>query len=46
MPHRGGPSSELWKVAEGGHTGALAAAPAEYEQRVVGFFDHALPGEE
>ena len=38
-----GDSSELWKVAKGGHTGALAAAPAEYERRVVGFFDRALP---
>ena len=36
-----GPSSELW-VARGAHTGALAAAPAEYEQRVMGFFDRAL----
>ena len=37
-----GDASELWKVAKGGHTGALAAAPAEYERRVVGFFDQAL----
>ena len=43
---RGGPSTDLWKTAAGGHTGALAAAPTEYEQRVVSFFDHALPGEE
>jgi uncharacterized protein len=42
--HRaGGDSSELWKVARGGHTGALAAVPAAYERRVVGFFDRALP---
>ena len=27
---------------EGGHTGALAAAPADYEQRVAAFFDRAL----
>jgi hypothetical protein len=40
-----GESSELWKVSRGGHTGALAAAPAQYEQRVVGFFDRALLGE-
>jgi uncharacterized protein len=32
----------LWEVAEGGHTGALQAAPAQYEARVVSFFDHAL----
>ena len=37
-----GPSSELWKVTKGGHTGALAAAPGAYERRVVGFFDRAL----
>jgi hypothetical protein len=29
-------------VKAGGHTGALAAAPAEYEQRVAAFFDRAL----
>ena len=35
---------EYWK-APGGHTGAIDAAPAEYERRVVGFFDRALaPG--
>jgi uncharacterized protein len=31
----------IWE-AEGGHTGAIDAAPAEYERRVVGFFDNAL----
>jgi hypothetical protein len=41
-----GDSSELWKVATGGHTGALAAVPAQYERRVVGFFDQALLGDE
>jgi hypothetical protein len=41
----GGASSELWKSAKGGDTGALAGLPAEYEQRVVGFFDRALLGE-
>jgi dienelactone hydrolase len=40
-----GGSSELWKVGNGGHTGALAALPAQYEQRVVGFFDRALLGQ-
>jgi dienelactone hydrolase len=34
--------AELWRVKAGGHTGALAAAPAEYEQRVAAFFDRAL----
>ena len=34
----------LWEVDRGGHTGALDAVPAEYEHRVVGFFDTALLG--
>jgi uncharacterized protein len=34
----------LWKVAGAGHTGGFAAAPAEYERRVAGFFDRALLG--
>ena len=29
-------------TAPGGHTGALDAAPAEYERRLVAFFDEAL----
>jgi hypothetical protein len=32
---------ELWP-APGGHTGAIDAAPEEYERRVVGFFDRTL----
>jgi uncharacterized protein len=32
----------LWEVAQGGHTGALQAVPAQYEARVVSFFDHVL----
>jgi uncharacterized protein len=36
-----GPTASLWR-ARGGHTGALAAQPAEYERRVIGFFDRAL----
>jgi hypothetical protein len=32
---------ELWQ-ASGGHVGAFRAAPAEYERRVVGFFDRTL----
>jgi uncharacterized protein len=35
----------LWAIRGGGHTGGLAAEPAEYERRVVGFFDAALLGE-
>ena len=32
---------EVWG-APGGHTGAINAAPEEYERRVVGFFDRTL----
>jgi uncharacterized protein len=39
---RGGPATQLWKVASGGHTGALEAVPGEYQRRVIGFFDRAL----
>ncbi len=41
---RAGRPKALWEVARGGHTGALAAEPGEYERRVVGFFDAALGG--
>jgi uncharacterized protein len=34
---------EYWP-APGGHTGAMDAAPQEYERRVVGFFDRHLLG--
>jgi hypothetical protein len=39
---RMGRASELWRVAEGGHTGALAASPTAYERRVTAFFDRTL----
>ncbi len=32
----------LWEIPESHHVGGLAARPAEYERRVVGFFDRAL----
>ena len=32
---------EYW-AAPGGHTGAIEAAPEEYERRVVGFFDRTI----
>jgi alpha/beta superfamily hydrolase len=32
----------LWEIPESKHVGGLAARPAEYERRVVGFFDRAL----
>ena len=38
----GGPTTALWEIPGAGHTGGLSAAPAEYERRVVGFFDRAL----
>ncbi|HSD77797.1 MAG TPA: CocE/NonD family hydrolase [Solirubrobacteraceae bacterium] len=41
---RAGPPKALWEVGRGGHTGALEAVPAQYERRVVGFFDRALLG--
>jgi uncharacterized protein len=32
----------LWEIPHAGHVNGIAARPAEYEQRVVGFFDKAL----
>jgi uncharacterized protein len=40
----GGPTAVHWEILQAGHTGGLAAAPHEYERRVVGFFDRALLG--
>ena len=40
----GGPTVTHWEIAQAGHTGGLATAQAEYERRVVGFFDRALLG--
>ncbi|HEX5622644.1 MAG TPA: CocE/NonD family hydrolase [Solirubrobacteraceae bacterium] len=37
-----GDSATLWEIPESRHVGGMAARPAEYEQRVVGFFDEAL----
>lgn len=37
-----GPGVEIWNVEEAGHTGALAADPDAWQQRVVGFFEQAL----
>lgn len=33
---------QLWRIDDSGHTGGYETAPAAYERRVVGFFDHAL----
>lgn len=38
----GGPTATLWEIPNAKHTGGIDAVPAEYERRVVGFFDHAL----
>jgi hypothetical protein len=38
----GGPTVTMWEIPGAGHTGGISAAPAEYERRVVGFFDRAL----
>ena len=32
----------IWRVPGSGHTGGIEARPAEYERRVIGFFDRAL----
>ena len=37
-----GDSATLWEIPESKHVGGLEARPAEYERRVVGFFDRAL----
>ncbi len=33
----------IWEVPGSGHIGGIEAQPAEYERRIVGFFDRALP---
>ena len=37
-----GDNATLWEIPEAHHVGGLEARPAEYEQRVVSFFDEAL----
>jgi len=37
-----GSRAQLWEIPEAKHTGGIKARPAEYERRVVGFFDDAL----
>jgi hypothetical protein len=32
----------LWRIADAGHTDGLERHPAEYERRVIAFFDNAL----
>ena len=39
------PQVELWEPAQAGHCGAAGAEPAEFERRVVGWFDgHSVAG--
>jgi hypothetical protein len=38
----GGPTATLWEIPHAGHTGGISAVPAEYERRIVEFFDRAL----
>jgi hypothetical protein len=38
----GGANVALWEIPEAGHVGGITARPAEYERRMVGFFDEAL----
>jgi fermentation-respiration switch protein FrsA (DUF1100 family) len=37
-----GEPKTLWEIPEAGHVAGIRARPAEYERRVVGFFDQAL----
>ena len=37
-----GSRAELWEIPESDHVQGIKARPAEYERRVVGFFDEAL----
>jgi fermentation-respiration switch protein FrsA (DUF1100 family) len=37
-----GEPKTLWEIPESGHVGGIRARPAEYERRVVAFFDRAL----
>jgi predicted acyl esterase len=37
-----GAPKALWEIPESRHIGGIVARPAEYERRVVGFFDRAL----
>jgi fermentation-respiration switch protein FrsA (DUF1100 family) len=39
-----GQPKELWKIPEARHVGGYRARPAEYERRIVGFFDRELLG--
>ena len=38
----GGSTTTLWEIPRARHTAGITAAAAEYERRVIGFFDRAL----
>jgi hypothetical protein len=38
-----GEPKQMWKVPGASHTGGIDARPAEFERRVIGFLDRALP---
>jgi uncharacterized protein len=38
----GGPTTQLWELADAGHTGGLRTHPAAYERRTTAFLDQAL----
>jgi uncharacterized protein len=42
----GGPATQLWEIADAGHTAGLRTHPAEYERRTTSFLDRALGLEE
>jgi uncharacterized protein len=37
-----GTNATLWEIPEAGHVGGIDARPAEYERRMIGFFDASL----
>jgi len=37
-----GQPREIWRIPEAGHIGGLEARPAQYERRIVGFFNQYL----
>jgi hypothetical protein len=39
-----GEPKSIWEITKGQHTGGIDVVPAEYERRVIGFFDRALLG--
>lgn len=41
---RAGEPKHIWNIPESGHTDGLKTRPAEYERRVIGFFDEYLLG--